>query len=67
MLFSNLLVFESSGPSVLSLGPLVLWSLGPLVPWSSGILVPWSFRPLVALVPQNILKIILNSTSRKKP
>ena len=62
--FSNLVVFESPGPSVLSLGPLVpwslgplvLWSLGPLVPWSSGPLVlwssvPWSFRPLVTLVP----------------
>ena len=67
MPFSNLVVFESPGPSVLFLGPLVpwssgplvllssgplvLWSLGPPVPWSSGLLVPWSFRPLVALVP----------------
>ena len=66
MQFSNLVVFESPGPSVLSLGPLVPWSFGPLVLWSLGPPVPWSFRPLVALVPQNILKIILNynSTSR---
>ena len=55
MQFSNLVVFESPGPSVLSLGPLVpwsfsplvLWSLGPLVPWSSGPLVLWSSGPLV--------------------
>ena len=55
MQLSNLVVFESPGPSVLSLGPLVpwsfsplvLWSLGPLVPWSSGPLVLWSSGPLV--------------------
>ena len=55
MPFSNLVVFESPGPSVLSLGPLVpwssgllvLWSLGPLVPWSSGPLVLWSLGPPV--------------------
>ena len=55
MPFSNLVVFESPGPSVLSLGfsgPLVLWFLGlcffgPLVPWSLGPLVPWSSAPLV--------------------
>ena len=47
MPFSNLVVFESPGPSVLSLGPLVPWSLGPLVLWSLGPLVPWSSGPLV--------------------
>ena len=53
MPFSNLVVFESPGPSALR--PLVPWSLGPLVPWSSGPLVLrslgprvlWSFGPLV--------------------
>ena len=52
MPFSNLVVFESPGPSVLSLGPLVpwssgLWSLGPLVLWSSGALVLRSLGPSV--------------------
>ena len=41
MPISNLVVFESPGPTVLSLVP---WSLGPLV---LGPLVPWSSGPLV--------------------
>ena len=45
--FSNLVVLESPGPSVLSLGPLVPWSFGPLVPWSSSPLVLRSLGPLV--------------------
>ena len=44
---SNLAVFESPGPSVLSPGPLLLWSLGPLLLWSLAPLVPWSSGPLV--------------------
>ena len=47
MQFSNLVVFESPGPPVLSLGPLVPWSSGPLVLWSLGPLVLLSLGPLV--------------------
>ena len=50
--FWPFVVFESPGPPVLSLGPLVpwssgLWSLGPPVPWSLGPPVPWSSGPWV--------------------
>ena len=47
MQFSNLVVFESPGPPVLSLGPLVPWSSGPLVLWSLGPLVLLSLGPLI--------------------
>ena len=46
---SNLVVFESPFPPVLSLGPLVPWSPGPLVLWSLGLgsLVLWSLGLVV--------------------